>query len=277
LLGEAGVAALGVLGRRADVERRSPVGLGADPTREAEVAEPVGGAVERLRGRIGRPGGGVVADELLVRARDQHIRVGGVPLASPKRLVAYDAEVIAEGGHAARIEPEDVGIEGFLGGPRGLGHSVQRRVVAGIHGRAARRARDRRRVVALEVDAVLSQGILGLQVLLAERLCGLGLVNGRVAHLIAHEDQEDRPVSFGPAGRLVGRACLVRQCLTVLEEPEHSRRGGPATLQEATARQLQGGVRCGGSRCIIIGHALGLLGGVAVADPWETVESNCRT
>jgi hypothetical protein len=54
--------------------------------------------------------------------------------------------------------------------------------------------------VALEVDAVLSQGILGLQVLLAERLCGLGLVNGRVAHLIAHEDQDGRFLLAQPDG-----------------------------------------------------------------------------
>jgi len=96
--------------------------------------------------------------------------------------------------------------------------------------------------VALEVDAVLSQGILGLQVLLAERLCGLGLINGREAHLIAHEDQELRPVSFDPAGRLAKGARLAGYCLTVLEKPEHSRRGGPTPLKEAAASHRQGGL-----------------------------------
>jgi hypothetical protein len=41
-----------------------------------------------------------------------------VPFALPEGVVPGRAEVVAECGHAARVEPEDVGVKSFLGDAR---------------------------------------------------------------------------------------------------------------------------------------------------------------
>src|SRR5215510_2834321 len=114
LLGEPRIATLGVLGRRATVERRLAVWLGADPAREAEAVETVGREVERLRGGIWSARR-VITDELVVGPGDQQVSVRAMPLALPEGAVAGGAEVVAECRHAVRIEPEHVGVEGLLG------------------------------------------------------------------------------------------------------------------------------------------------------------------
>src|SRR5215471_14499360 len=93
-----------------------------------------------------------------------------MPLTAPVRLISCNAKIITHCWHAVGVEPEDVWIERFLRCPSGLRDAVQRRVLAGIDRRPARRASDRCGVVTLEVHAILAQQILSLQEGLAECL-----------------------------------------------------------------------------------------------------------
>jgi hypothetical protein len=144
---------------RAGVVGRGAVRLRADPALEAVRVEPVGTEVDALPRRV--PAAlGVVAHVRGLRAWFEEIGVRDVPLALPERAVAAGAEIVPERRHAVRIEPEHVRLDRALGGAVGLGHAVQRRILARPDGGAARRARDGRDVVPAELDARRAQGVL---------------------------------------------------------------------------------------------------------------------
>ena len=186
LLREADVTPLLVGGNgRPAVQRLAAVRLGSDPAREPETSETVGRHVLCLSREVGRTGHGIVADVLTVRSRNDHVGVRRVPLALPERAVAGRAEIVAKRRHAVRVEPEDVGIERVLRRAGRLRHAVERWVLAGEQRSTTRRTGDRRRVVALKVDTVQSEEVLGLQVTRPKRLGLIGLVDRRKAHFVA--------------------------------------------------------------------------------------------
>ena len=131
LLGEPLVAAL-LAGRRGRprVERVPAVGLGADPSAEPELVQPVGVQVVLLLGRVGHPVV-VEAQDLVAGAGDQEVGVGEVPLALVEGVVAAGSEVVAHGGHGVGVQPELVVLERLLGHSGRLGHAVEGRVVPG--------------------------------------------------------------------------------------------------------------------------------------------------
>ena len=161
LLGEAHVTALlpGGNGRPA-VQGRLAVGLWAYPAGEAITVEPVRGLVEGFSSGIGRSGRGIVADQLIVGAGDEHVCIGDVLLASPEGGVAGGTKIGAHRRHAVRVEPKHIGIEGFLSRPRGLRRPMERRIMSGVDRRPAGHAGDRGGVVALEVGPVLTEEVL---------------------------------------------------------------------------------------------------------------------
>ena len=262
LLGEAHIAALLALRHgRSTVEGRLPMRLRSDPAGEAVGVEPVGRQVECFGGGIGcTSGAGIVTRQRGVRAGSVHVRRRGVPLAFPVRAVACRAEVVAERRHSVRVEPKGLSVERLLSAPRGLAGPMEGRIVAGEDGGPRRDAGGRRRVVTLEVDAVFAQQVLGLEILLAKRLCGLGLVDRRVPHLIADEDQEVRPFAFWKRRRCVERVRLRGRGFAAAVRKREGRRyacgGGQAALQEATATQCYGAVRFGRLGCVALSHGL---------------------
>ncbi len=116
-----------------------------------------------------------------------------MPLASPVRAVTCRAKIVAERRHSVGIEPEDVPVPGLVApSTHRLGGPMQRRVMAGEDGRPRRDAGGGRHIVALELNPIGAQLILKFEIVPAELLRGLGLVDRREAHLVAKEDQEVR-------------------------------------------------------------------------------------
>src|SRR5512143_568772 len=83
-------------GRPGVLEGIRPMGLRTDPPGEAVGTEPVGRYVEGFLVEIALAGLRIVAQQRVVRAGDEHLRVGDVPLAFPERAVARRTEVVAE-------------------------------------------------------------------------------------------------------------------------------------------------------------------------------------
>ena len=179
------------------------MGFRADPAGKTVGTEPVRRHVEGFLVGIAGSGLRIEAQQRGVRARNEHVRVGDVPLAFPIGAVAGRAEIVAERRHGVGVEPEDFGVAGFLGPAVGLADPVQRGVVAGQEACSRRRAGGRRRVVARELDPIFAQQVLGREMLVTECLEGLGLVDRREAHLIAQDDQEVRPFASRRARLLI--------------------------------------------------------------------------
>ena len=131
---------------RPHVVLAEPVRLGTDPLREAVVVEQVGLQVLLdvllLRGAVV-----VDREQVAVAVLGVEVGVGGVPLALEVGPVAGRPEPVAEGRDGVGREPEHVVAVGRLGEAVGLGHPVQRGVLAGQERGAARRAGGRHRVV----------------------------------------------------------------------------------------------------------------------------------
>ena len=141
---------------RAGVVLAEPVRLRPDPLREAVVVEQVGLPVALDVVRERRP---VVIDrqQRPIAVLSVEVGVGGVPLALVVGPVAAGPEPVAERRHRVRGEPRHLRPVGGLGEPVGLGHPVQRGVLAGEQRGATRRAGRRHRIVVAEGDALAPQ------------------------------------------------------------------------------------------------------------------------
>ncbi|CAB5003133.1 unannotated protein [freshwater metagenome] len=100
------------------------MGLGPDPTIEAEAIEAVHLFVEFFEAQI-RCTIGTVAGDRSVGARNVKVGVADVPLAAVPSFVAGGAEVIAHGRHGVWGQPVGVFFKGTFGGAGGLGNTVQ--------------------------------------------------------------------------------------------------------------------------------------------------------
>ncbi len=185
LLGEDAVA------HRAAVRLGRTVGLTADPTGEPVGIKAVGPLVGRHR--LGNDVPGVVGGhQALVGARNQQVGVRDVPLAPVVRLVAAGPEPVAECGHRIGIEPAHGGVVRLLRHAIGVGPAVEGRVLAGEERRAARQAGGRARVVPMELEAPLPDGLARPQLLPPEAGQRLALVGRRVALLVRHDHENVR-------------------------------------------------------------------------------------
>ena len=186
------------------------VRLATDPPREPERVEPVGPAVGVDRGGI-EHAVGVVDHQALVGARDDEVGVGDVPLAPVVGAVAGGAEPVAHAsGTVSGSSQVIAGSVGLLGQAVGVGDAVQRRVLPGEQRRAARRARGRPRVVAVQLTALRAEALARRELRAAELGQRLHLVRRRVPLLVRHDEQHVRSAGHRP-GRYRRRSAFRRR------------------------------------------------------------------
>ena len=100
------------------------MGLGPNPTIEAEAIEPVYLFVEFFEAQIRCPVCPVAGDRG-VGAGYIKVSVADVPLAAVPGFVAGRAEIIAHGWHSVWGQPVGVFFKGTFGGAGGLGNTVK--------------------------------------------------------------------------------------------------------------------------------------------------------
>ncbi len=138
------------------VGERAAVRFGTDPAGEPERIEPVGISIASDRCMIDDAvvviGGQRTPGRVIVQ-----IGMGEVPLALVTRVVAGDAEPVAQGRHLAWTEPPHGRVVGILAEPVRLRDPVHVGILTGEQRRPARNACQRTGVVAFEADAVLGE------------------------------------------------------------------------------------------------------------------------
>jgi hypothetical protein len=176
---------------RRDGEPRIVVAVVRAQTSE-QVAHLVGAQV--APDHVDEHGTGVVAaHEPAVRAGAHELGVREVPLPLVEAAVPRAAEPVAHRRHGVGIEPRDAWVVRGLGQAVGIGGTVQRRVLPGEHRRTARRARRRRAVVTVELDAPCAEAFTAHELLTAEPRRRGVLVRRRVPLLVGHDHEDVGP------------------------------------------------------------------------------------